>query len=453
MSKYDINIEKTYNIPQVINSIAFDGKILVVSPLTANWIVLQTENQLNIFNDFRQGKSIKEVLDSLLYNKLDVSEVVTQIEARRFCNKIVNKSSENGKSLHLYLTNKCNLQCPHCYMFSGKANENELSTEEVINLILNYKNIAHGKRITLSGGEPSVRRDFVEIIKFASNIGLEVKILSNGVLLTSNIIADIAQYLNSVQISIDGYSEESNATIRGDGHFQKSLDAVDALVSYGIETSIAITPSWDLLKSNMADYVNFAKELIVKYEGKPFEIKFAEGLSAGRTIKPSKELNKNYADIIKQIQEEVYGELFDLTTFVERMSTNTILDNCMFGAFSVSSTGDVYLCPEISSLMPIANIRTDSFKDICDKADVAEKATCISMLSPCNACELMYICGGGCRIKEFPNLVKRSLFSDLNYEEVSHRVCSPSIKERFYKMMIESNEYLYTPIGDDTNES
>ena len=453
MSKYDINIEKTYNFPQTIKKVPFNGQTLVISPLTANWIVLQTENQLDIFNDFCVGKSIKDVLDCSLYNDMEVIEVVTQIEARKFCNINVNKSTENGRNLHLYLTNKCNLRCPYCYMFSGKENDNELSTEEVINLIRNYKNIAYGKRITLSGGEPSIRMDFDQIVKEASNIGLEVKILINGSLMTSERIANIAKYLNSVQISIDGFSEESNATIRGVGHFQKALNAVERFVSYGIETSVAITPPWELLKSSKGEYVKFAKELIVKYEGKPFEVKFAEGLSTGRTIQPSEELNKDYANLIKSIQKDVYGELFELSVFVEKMSTNTIFDNCMFGVFSISSTGDVYLCPEIGSLMPIANIRTNSFKEICDKADIAEKATCISMLSPCNKCELMYICGGGCRIKEFPKLVKRTSFSNLNYAGISSRVCYPAIKERFYKMMIESNEYLYSPIGNDTERN
>lgn len=453
MPKYDINVEKTYNIPQTINQRYYNDKILVISPLTANWIVLQTKNQLNIFDDFRKGKSIKEVLVSSLYNSEDVVQVVTQIEARKFCNKVVNKSTENGKSMHLYLTNKCNLQCPHCYMFSGNENDNELSTEEIINLMRDYKSIAHGRRITLSGGEPSARIDFVQIIKEAYNIGLEIKILTNGLLMTSERIADIAQYLTSVQISIDGYSEESNATIRGVGHFQKALNAVEVFISYGVETSIAITPSWNLLKSSMVEYIKFAKDMIAKYKGKPFEVKFSEGLSLGRAINPSDELNDNYATLMKSIQKEVYGEHFELVTFVEKMESNTIMDNCLFGVFSVSSTGDVYLCPEIGSLMPIANIRTTPFKEICNQAYIAERATCISMLSPCNKCELMYICGGGCRVKAFPDLVKRTSFSNLNYEEISPRVCSSVIKEKFYKMMIESNEYLYSTLEEDTDEN
>lgn len=281
-------------------------------------------------------------------------------------------------------------------------------------------------------------------------MGLEIKLLTNGTLMTPERIENIAKFLNSVQISVDGYSEDSNASIRGVGHFRKALDAVDIFLSYGIETSIAVTPSWDLLEKNPAGYIEFAKDLIRKYEGKPFEVKFSEGLSVGRTINPTDKFNEEYSTRIKEIQKGVFGELYELATFVEKMSSNTIFDNCMFGGLSVSSVGDVYLCPEIGSLSPIANIRTHSFEEIWSRSNVAEKSTSIVMLSPCNKCELMFICGGGCRLKEFPDLANRTSYSGLNYAQIPPRVCSPSIKEKFYKMMIESNEYLYSPIGEES---
>lgn len=448
MAKYEINIEKTYQIPQNISVVPFNGVILVISPLTANWIVLQSSAQLDVLKLFVKGKSIKEILDSALYEENDVAVVVTQIEAKRFCNKQVCPSSSEKRSLHLHLTNKCNLFCPHCYMFSGHENKGELTTEEVVKLIRDYRYIANGERITLSGGEPSAHADFDRIVEEASGLGLDVKVLSNGALLSADRIANIAKYLSSVQISIDGFSEESNATIRGAGHFQKALDAVDALVTSGVETSIAITPSLKLLSSSPMEYAKFATDLIAKYEGKPFEVKFAESLSAGRNINPTEEDNDKYANIVKKIQQTIYGEEYDLMTFVETMSKSVVMDNCMFGVFAVSSVGDVYLCPEIGSLLPIANVRTTPFGEICQKASEAEYATRISKLQPCNQCDLMYICGGGCRIKEFPQLVKRSSFDKIDYTKVPPRKCSSAIKEKFYRMMVDSNEYLFVPLDE-----
>lgn len=446
MTKYKIDIEKNYSFPLDIRIIKYRGDILVISRLTANWVVLHTQEQLNILHALSEGKSIKEIIDSQSFNNQDINYVVLQIEAKRFCSKIVHSSTEESRSLHLYLTNECNLGCPHCYMFSGKQSKNELTTEEVIRLLQDYKNLANGKRITLSGGEPSIRIDFDLIVRTAASLGLEVKVLTNGALFTRDRVKSLSNYIHNVQVSIDGFSEESNAKIRGKGHFAKAIDAVDAFIENGIETSIAVTPSLELLQNYSANYITFARELLSKYNGKPFIIKFAEGLSEGRTINPSDSFNNEYAALVKHIQNEIFSDQYDLITFVRTMREDIILDNCMFGVFSVSSVGDVYLCPEIGKLLPIANIRTTSFIDIIKKSRIAENATMISQLHPCSECELMYICGGGCRTKEFPELVKRSSFVDIDYSTIPPRNCTQNNKENFYRLMIESNEYLFKPI-------
>lgn len=451
MPKYDINIDKIYSFPSQLSIINYNGYIIVIAPQFANWIVLLSDKQLSVFQYLAEGKTIKEAIDNPQFNYNDINYVVSQIEARRLCTKHVHSSVEGSRNLHLYLTNKCNLLCPHCYMFSGKANENELTTEEVINLLHDYKTIAHGTRLTLSGGEPTVHTDFDKIVRIASNLGFEVKLLTNGTLLTSERVELIAGYISSVQISIDGYSEETDKQIRGAEHFCKALNAVDYFINHGIETSIAITASLESLRGNPDGFVRFAKKMMAKYEGKPFEVKFAEGLSAGRNIQPSDKSNEEYSAIINSIQKKIYGEQYDLITFVDTMSRDVILNNCMFGIFSISSTGDVYFCPDLGNLLPVANIRTTPFTEICELSQIAENMTDVQNLQPCNKCELKYICGGGCRTKEFPELVKRLSFENINYKEIPPRICTNSTKERFYKLMVESNEYLFTSFDEESN--
>lgn len=443
MARFEINEQKKYRFVDGIKIIPFRDDILVISPHTANWIVLKSRKQLDVFNDFVYGKSIAEVLESHRYNSGDVSYVVAQIEARKFTTKKIRRITDEKQSLHLYLTNLCNLHCPHCYMFSGKAEKEELTTEEIIKLLYDYRTIANGTQLTLSGGEPSMRSDFEKIVKESAKMGFNIKVLTNGSLMTKERVDKIAPYVSSVQISIDGYSESSDATIRGKGHFGKAVNAVDLFVEYGVETSVAITPSWELLQNGMEEYKIFARELIAKYNDKAFNVQFAEGLTAGRQINPTKEFNERYEARIKELQAAVYNENYDLVSFIEGMSTGAILDNCMFGSLAISSVGDVYFCPEIGSVLPVDNIRYSSFAEIYKKAIDAKKNTCISNLRPCKDCELMYICGGGCRIKEFPALIKRKTFDKIDFSQIPPRNCSMAIKERFYEMMVESNEYLY----------
>lgn len=442
MGSYKIDITKKYCFPEDICIVHHGGAIIVISPETANWVVLENEEQLTALLCLKNGTSIENALKDENLSKDNISYVITQLEARRLCSKHPHRITKDNRCLHLYLTNRCNLSCPHCYMFSGKPNKNELSTAEILKLLTDYRDIANGAKVTISGGEPSLHRDFEKIIIEADKLGLKTTLLTNGSLLDSEKIRLIAPHINSAQISIDGFSEESDSCIRGKGHFDKAIAAVEEFLNNGVETSIAVTPMLELLRKNETKYADFASSLMERFSGKPFRVKFAEELSSGRMIRPTKEENEEYSKIVRSIQKKVYDVEYPLIEFVETMSNDVVLDNCMFGELAVASNGDVFLCPELGQLAPIANIRKTPFDAIYRKAKLVQEATSVYNLSPCNGCELRYICGGGCRIKEFPG-IKKTSFSSGQDIYVAPRECNSTIKSHFYDMMIESNEYLY----------
>lgn len=448
MAKYNIDSGKIYDFPDNISIVNHNEKILIIAPEEANWIVLDSTQQQYVFNLFHSGLSIEEVLKIPLIDSSDVNFVVTQIEARKFYKKIPNIQSID-KTMHLYLTNRCNLSCPHCYMFSGKAERNELETQEIKKLISDFTKISNGTSITFSGGEPTIRTDFEEIVRTAYEMGLEVKILTNGTQLSSERITALSKYISSVQISIDGFSEESNALIRGKGSFSKALAAVDAFISNGVYTSIAITPSLDSLRKYMDKYIEFAQVLIQKYENDAFELRFSEELLNGRCISNAENINSEYRELMSNIQKELYGSDYKLWEFVKTLTDNPKITNCSFGSISINSTGDVFLCPRISDLKSIGNIRTKKFKDINDEAITAESLTSITNLIPCNTCELRYICGGGCRIEEYPGLTYRETFVGINPKEYPRLECNKNLKKKFYDLMIESNEYFYRDLNEE----
>lgn len=442
MSKLVIDLNKVYRFPDEVEIITYKDKFLAIAPLFANWIVIENNVQKEIFLQLQKGSSIGSIMEQFKYYFEDVNYIVTQLEAREFCTKKVNSNISRIRNLHIYLTNKCNLQCPHCYMFSGTPNDNELTGEEIKNILKEYKKIASGEKITLSGGEPTTRDDFEDILNFAHELGLEIKLLTNGTNIDETNITNISKYISSVQVSIDGFSETSNAIIRGKNNFERALNCVDLFISNNVETSIAVTPFYKDLDQHIDKYVEFAIKLRNKYAGKPFFIKFASELSNGRKIQLTEAQNKKYHEKVKQIQQRIYTEDISLIEFIQTFSENVILENCMFGVFSIASNGDVYLCPEITTLKPIGNVRTESFEEIINMCGKVELYTSVKNISPCNKCEIRYICGGGCRIKEFP--VLKNYISIINLENSNLiRECNSKIKERFYELMILSNEYLY----------
>lgn len=442
MPIYNIDTKKVYNIPLNATIVRHNNKILVIDSERANWIVLDSDSQLNVFKTFQKGASIERILEYYKYDEADVRFVVTQIEAKQFFETVPNTRFKDV-SLHFYLTNRCNLSCPHCYMFSGMPIKCELETNEIKTVLDNFVKIGKGRIVTFSGGEPTTRKDLEEILEYAYRLGLEIKLMTNGTTLSSERIATFSRYVSSVQISIDGFSEETNAEIRGRGSFQKSLEAVDAFVANNVYTSVAITPKINTLIENSIKYVNFAHELESRYEGKAFELRFSEELLNGRCITDARSINVDYGKAVANLLKEIYGEDYEIMEFVKMLTDNFIIDNCAFGGLTIAANGDVFLCPRISDLKPIGNVRRDPFKELLKKATFVEEFTNVKYLYPCGECELRYICGGGCRIDEFPRLISDELPDTQSEYESKRRMCDSNIKNKFYDLMIDSNEYFY----------
>lgn len=83
--EYFIDPQKKYVIPDDLSIVRFENKLLVISPNTANWMVFPSELHIDILKAFQQEKSIEETLSHYIGDEDAVQEVVTQLEAKRFC--------------------------------------------------------------------------------------------------------------------------------------------------------------------------------------------------------------------------------------------------------------------------------------------------------------------------------------------------------------------------------
>ena len=94
------------------------------------------------------------------------------------------------------LTYRCNLACEHCYLDAGGtplvgtenfADRSELGTEECFRVIDEIAAFAPECLTILTGGEPLLRRDILDIVRRASERGLWVVVGTNGVRITENV--------------------------------------------------------------------------------------------------------------------------------------------------------------------------------------------------------------------------------------------------------------------------
>lgn len=437
----DIDVDKIYQMPKYVIK-RYKDNILVIAINNGKWLVFSSNLEMEIFEFLANRHSIIDALNE--FDEEEVVSVLSQVEAKKFtemqCNNI-----DNAETMQIYLTNACNLRCKHCYMYADAKLEDELTENEILELCRLFKENG-GRYVTLTGGEVSVRHDFVKILCGINDIGLGIHILSNGVLWSEELISTVINIKpERVQISLDGFNEKSNAMIRGAGNFAKVLETIDKLVTNNVNVYVAVTPLYEVVINNKDEYIQFAKNLVEKYKGYNFLINFSFELIEGREIKhiDIDTIADKYLKIMREICEEVYPGA-ELEGFIENHNNNKIFNNCGYGRINISPIGDIYFCSRITEVKKYANFRDDSFEKIKKLMERARQLSDLNSLTPCKECELKYICGGGCRVDEFNSLtVLDDLFEENASSKIEARSCSKDNKEYLYKMMIDSNERMY----------
>jgi radical SAM protein with 4Fe4S-binding SPASM domain len=138
------------------------------------------------------------------------------------------------------LTLACNLRCKHCGSIAGNKREGEMTLEE--NLAVADQLAALGcRRVTLSGGEPTLHPDWDRIGARLSSHGVKVNLISNGWHWTaSHVERAKAAGLVGAAFSIDGFEAEHDQ-FRQPGSFARVVAAIDACVAGGLPVAVNTT--------------------------------------------------------------------------------------------------------------------------------------------------------------------------------------------------------------------
>jgi radical SAM protein with 4Fe4S-binding SPASM domain len=135
--------------------------------------------------------------------------------------------------LEFQITDRCNLRCRHCYI--GESLHQDLPLEKILMVLKEFEEI-QGLRLLLSGGEPLLHPHFWEINEILRDYSFHSVILSNGMLINKATAEKLR--VHEVQVSLDGM-KQGHESIRGEGAFEKTLQAIDNLLETNIRVSIA----------------------------------------------------------------------------------------------------------------------------------------------------------------------------------------------------------------------
>lgn len=228
---FNSNIEKYKFRDKVIFSNKNNGKWIRMGDDIAGVIesIVESKNSFDEIELF--DNEDKKTLSDVLENLKDMEILTTQRE------------EEFNSTISFELTSNCNLKCVHCCVDAGCSRNNELCYEEWIEAFdkaINWR----PRSIMLSGGEPMIRQDFFRLLRYLrENYDGLIVLSTNGTLIKESNIMELVLLVDEIDISLDGYDENSCALIRGQGVFDRVMSSIKMLHDqdfYNIVLSMAI---------------------------------------------------------------------------------------------------------------------------------------------------------------------------------------------------------------------
>lgn len=171
-------------------------------------------------------------------------------------------------SASIELTERCNLNCIHCYLGDQQQLRNnrlkELDTQQWYDLLDQIAAVGC-LDLLITGGDPLLRKDFAEIYTYAKYRGFLITIFTNGTLLTDQIL-ELFQQLPpfSIEISLYGATEKTYEQVtQQQGSYQRCLAAIERLH----KASIHLVLKSVALKTNYAE-IGQIKAIADRYDCK-----------------------------------------------------------------------------------------------------------------------------------------------------------------------------------------
>ena len=319
--------------------------------------------------------------------------------------------------LQWHLSEVCNLKCKHCYQEDHVPVQ--LSFEKLLSILNQYRKLLKKLKvkghINLTGGEPLCSPHFYKILdEFKKDRDLySFSILTNGTLLTEEIVKKIADYNPEyVQVSLEG-GKKTNDYVRGAGVFKKVGSAIKLLKKYNIYTSLSFT-------ATKINYKEFPK--VVKFATKcgvdtVWSDRFIPlGSSYDKEFLMTKEETNEYLDIMaferRKLKSKHSKTNIAMYRALQFLKTNDYPYVCNAGRMllTVMENGDLVPCRRMPIV--VGNLLNDEMYELYKKNKILKKLREDTTPDECKGCEHARGCAGGLKCLTY------ALYKDLNHKDV-----------------------------------
>ena len=164
-------------------------------------------------------------------------------------------------SLRITLTNRCNVNCVYCHHDGMVSSKKEMTADELYTICKIAKDLGV-KKIRLSGGEPLIRKDIVEIVeKIASLDFKDISMTTNGTYLEKYAQGLKDAGLDRVNVSLDTLNRETYEFITKKDYLESAKAGILKAVEVGLyPVKINMVIMKDINQNEIKDMFEFCKE-------------------------------------------------------------------------------------------------------------------------------------------------------------------------------------------------
>lgn len=353
--------DKRYFVKELCNYHVDNNIVYISNKYTGQWLKIPKEIFELLINSQEEKKCIDDLYDFILDNndKKYFSKIINILEK---INVLYYKPNFKRKlqqipKIVVALTNKCNLRCNYCCADSKIENNKDLSFLEIKNMFDKIVKL-YPEKIAITGGEPMLRDDFFDILKYLRSIYKgKIQLATNATYIDDSNIEQLLKYVYAFDISLDGYDEKSCSKMRGDNIFKKVTKSIKLIQKFGCKN---ISLSMVIGKNNieyMDMYYDFCDSINVRPIIRPFT-------NIGRgTIN-----SEIYLDNINDIQYYFNAGKTKKGSHFSRANICRAGENQLF----VNYDGNIYPCPLLQEseylICNVKNLNDDIINDIlnCD---------------------------------------------------------------------------------------
>ncbi len=190
----------------------------------------------------------------------------------------------------------CNNKCKHCFFGTDKKAEPIIMNTKTVKELIKELSENGTKAVEFSGGgEPTTHPDVCEIIEYALSLGLDIGLITNGLLL--NKIKDLVKYLKFVRVSLDAANQDTYKKVHGVDYFDTVIENIKCVSELPNRNKIGL--GYLIVPDNVCDIFQaslLANDLGVRFiqyrpASLPYEVDKHVWIKAASEVKRAIELN------------------------------------------------------------------------------------------------------------------------------------------------------------------